>query len=168
VSCSKIRHAIQGYVDGAASRAEREAVDAHVDHCPACAQVLADSRQLVGMLAAMPVRRVSDEFERNLQSALRHTAPVSSSAAWWERFRLQFEWRLRLPAMVAASGLAVAMVAVMVTPSYVHYQEQVEQRERLVYSAVQRHQQLERAAPGANWEAVEGSIELTTGSVVVE
>lgn len=168
MTCGKIRHAIQSYVDGAATRAEREAVDAHVDRCAACAQVLADSRQLVGMLAAMPARRVSDEFERNLQAALRHTAPVSRSAAWWERFRLQFEWRLRFPALVAASSLAVAMLAAVVTPSYVHYQEQVEQRERLVYSAVERHQQLEHAAPGANWEAVEGSIELTTGSVVVE
>ena len=168
MTCGKIRHAIQAYVDGAASLSEREAVDAHVRHCAACSQVLAESRQLVGMLAAMPARRVSDEFERNLQASLRYTAPVSRSAAWWERFCLRFEWRLRVPALVAAGSLAAGVVAAVVTPSYVNHQEQAEQRERLVYSAVERHQQLERGSPESNWEAVEGSIELTTGSVVVE
>lgn len=166
--CGQVRRAIQSYVDGAASLAEREAVDAHVARCAACARTLAETRQLVGLLSAVPSRSVSEQFERNLQTALRNTAPVSPSVAWWERFRLQFEWRLRVPAMVAASTLAAGIAAAVVTPSYVRYQEQVEQRERLVSSAVKRHQQLERVNPGADWEAVEGSIELTTGSIVVE
>jgi anti-sigma factor RsiW len=155
-------------VDGAATPAEREAVDAHVARCAGCAQELATSRQVVGLLAAMPGRRVSEEFDRNLQVALRSAEPVSPGKAWWEHFRLQFEWRLRVPALVAASTLAAGVVAAVVMPGYARYQEQVEQRERLVSSAVQRHQQLERANPGSNWEAVDGSIELTTGSVVVE
>lgn len=168
MTCGKIQSALQSVVDGAATRAEREAVDAHVEHCAACAQALVESRQLLGMLAGLPARRVSDDFERNLQAALRDTTPAPRSVAWWERFRLQFEWRLRMPAMVTAGALAAGMVAALVMPSYVHYQEQVEQREQLVSSAVERHQQLERANPGSDWEAVEGSIDLTTGSVVVE
>lgn len=168
MNCAKIQSALQAVVDGAASRAEREAVDAHVERCATCAQALAESRQVVALLSAMPARRVSDEFEQNLQAALRSTTPVAPSVAWWERFRLQFEWRLRVPALVTAGSLAAGMVAALVMPSYVHHQEQVEQREQLVYSAVERHQQLERANPAADWEAVEGSIELTTGSVVIE
>lgn len=166
--CGQVRRAIQAYVDGAASLAEREAVDAHVAQCALCARTLAETRQLVGLLSAVPSRSVSEEFERNLQTALRNAVPASPGVAWWERFRLQFEWRLRVPAMVAASTLAAGIAAAVVTPSYVRYQEQVEQRERLVSSAVKRHQQLERVNPGADWEAVEGSIELTTGSIVVE
>jgi anti-sigma factor RsiW len=168
MTCRKVQSALQAVVDGAASRGEREAVDAHVAHCTACAQTLAESRQLVSLLAGLPARRVSDDFERNLQAALRETKPAPHSVAWWERFRLQFEWKLRVPAMVTAGALTAGMVAALVMPSYVHYQEQVEQREQLVSSAVERHQQLERANPGSDWDTVEGSIELTTGSVVIE
>lgn len=168
MTCAKIRFAIQSYVDGAASPGEREAVEAHVAHCAACAQELATTRQLVGLLGTSPARRVSEEFDRNLHAALRGAQQAAPGAAWWERFRLQFEWRLRVPAMVAASSLAVGILAAVVTPGYQRYQEQAEQRERLVSSAIQRHQQLEQAAPNSNWEAVDGSIELTTGSVVVE
>jgi anti-sigma factor RsiW len=159
---------IQEYLDGTAGSAERATVESHVAGCEGCAHALAESRKLMSLLSAMPERRVSDDFERNLQRSLQQAAPAAPVTAWWERFRLQFEWRLRVPAMVAAGSMAVALFASVVTPIAVREQEHAVQREQVVASAVERHEQLEHANPNTNWEAVESSIELTTGSIVTE
>jgi anti-sigma factor RsiW len=171
MSCGKIQRLIELYVDGAATRPEREAVEAHVAACPACARSLQEARQLVGLLAAMPSREVGRSFEADLTAAVRHTAPVSQSAAWWERLRLQFEWRLRFPAMVAAGGLAVAVIAVVVTPlvqpplgtSVATSGQRSAERARYLTSTLQRHEQLEQEV-----DAIDSSIDLSTGSVVTE
>ncbi|MGV3719775.1 MAG: anti-sigma factor family protein [Actinomycetota bacterium] len=168
MSCSKIQRAIQTYVDGTATQSERATVDEHVARCPRCSQTLAESRQLVQLLAATPSRSVSASFERNLALALRDATPVSQSASWWERFRVRFEWRLRFPAMVAAGSLAVGVLAAVVSPAYLERQEREQLRQGLVVSAVERHEQLERSSPNPNWDAVDGSIELTTGSIFTE
>jgi anti-sigma factor RsiW len=155
-------------VDGTASSAERAAVETHVAGCEGCSRALAESRQLMSLLAGMPERSVSDGFERRLQRRLQRAEPAAPVAAWWERFTLRFEWRLRVPAMVAAGSMAVALVAAVLTPIAVREQEHAERREQMVVSAVERHEQLEHANPNANWDAVESSIELTTGSVITE
>lgn len=172
MSCGKIQRAIQAYADGAASSSERAMVDEHVHRCASCAQALSQSRQLVQLLAGAPGRPVSEAFERNLTRALQERAPEPNGAAWWERFRVRFEWRLRFPAMVTAGSLAAAVITTVAMPVYVQRQEQAQEREQLrqglVVSAVERHEQLERSAPSPNWEAVDGSIDLTTGSVFTE
>lgn len=171
MSCGKIQRTIQAYVDGTATGAERAAVDRHVAHCARCARCLAESRQLLSLLASVPAREVSDDFERNLARALRHTAPVSRGAAWWERFRFRYEWRFRGPALLTAGSLAAGVLAAVVAPPYLERQQQQQQaqlRERLLASTVERHEQLERANPHPDWEAMDASIDLTTGSVLTE
>ena len=168
MSCGKMHRMIQEYLDGTASRAEQATVETHVAGCEACARVLSESRQLASLMVGLPERRVSDDFERSLQRRIQQTEPAAPVKAWWERFRLQFEWRLRVPAMVAAGSMAVALVAAVVTPIAEREQEHAVQREQMVASVVRRHEQLEHVNPSANWEAVESSIELTTGSVVTE
>lgn len=168
MSCNKFQRAIQTYVDGTATRSERLSVDEHVAQCARCKLVLAESRQLRQLLAAAPSRPVSESFERKLALALRDATPVSHGASWWERFRVRFEWRLRFPAIAAAGSLAVGVLAAVVSPAYVERQEREQLRQGLVVSAVERHEQLERTSPSSNWEAVDGSIELTTGSIFTE
>ena len=174
MTCGKTRRLIQAYVDGAASKTERESVESHVAACAGCAAVLAESRQLVSLLAGMPERAVSDEFDRNLMTAARYTAPVSQSAAWWERFRLRFEWRLRVPAMVAAGSLAAGVVAALVVPQLGMPEgpqaplAAAPERGRFVASAVERHRELEQSNPNVEWDAVNSSIDLSTGSVITE
>jgi anti-sigma-K factor RskA len=132
-----------------------------VSACPACARCLEETRQLVFVLAGAPRRQVSDSFEHHLMAALRETAPASSGAAWWERFRLHFEWRLRVPAMVAATSLAAALVVGLAMPVV----NQQAERRHFVTDAVARHRQLEHANPDTNWDAIEASIHLSTGNV---
>jgi anti-sigma factor RsiW len=167
-TCRQVRNLIQACVDGAATGAERARVDAHLRECPTCAHMMEESRQLVTLLSGMPHRRVSEGFEHDLMTALQHTAPVSHSAAWWERFRLRFDWRLRVPTMVAAGSLAAALVAVAVAPLAVSQREKSADARGYLASAVERHRQLERSSPGVDWDAVDASIQLSTGDVLTE
>lgn len=168
MTCRKAQFLIQSCLDGAASRPEREAVDEHVRRCEGCAGVMEDSRKLALCMASMPVRRPGEQFEAHLRDAVRHTPPVSRSAAWWERFRLFFEWRLRLPAMAAAGALAVAVIAGMVTPQIEATVAARRDRGQFLARALERHQQLERDGGGANWEALDASGDLSAGSVITE
>lgn len=165
MTCRRVRPLLDAHVDGRASAGERAQVDAHVSDCRDCARSLEHSRQLVGMLAAAPRREVSSSFESSLRSAIGATVPAAPGAAWWERFFLRFEWRLRGPAMVAAGSLAVAVMAAVVpqVPGYVRTRQE---RGRYVASALERHHQIEAANRDVNWEAVDASIQLNTGSLL--
>jgi anti-sigma factor RsiW len=168
MSCRKVQFLIQLCQDGEASAAEREAVDAHVAQCGACARVQADSRQLAQLLGGLPERRVSGQFESNLLAAVRETQPAPPAAAWWERFRLRFEWRLRVPALVAAGSLACGLVAAVVMPRMAELQEAQQERKEFMVTAVERHRQLEKEAATGDLEALDASVELSTGSILTE
>jgi hypothetical protein len=115
----------------------------------------------------MPGRQVSAAFDGNLAASLRYTAPVSRSAAWWERLRLRLEWRLRFPALVTAGSLAAAAMAAVVTPGLIRQHQAREERGRYVQSVLERHQQLEQSG-ALEWDAVDASIAVSTGSVITE
>ena len=169
MSCRRIERLIESYVDGEASGGERETVERHVSGCAACAVVVEESRRLRALLAGAPQREVSAAFERNLAAALQEVPSASGSAAWWERFRLRFEWRLRVPALVTAGSVAASALAVSLILPQVQQSQVSQARERYVASAVERHRQLEESADAAgpvNWDAVDASIEANTGSVV--
>ncbi len=167
MTCGKIRILIQDYVDGSASASQREAVDAHVADCPSCGRELAESRQLLQWMSGTPQREVSRDFDRKLMAALQERAPAPRKTAWWEELRLRFEWRLRIPAMVAAGSLATALIAVVVGPQSTP-QRSGEETRVLLSSAIERHQELQRANSDVDWEAVDQSIALSTGSVLTE
>lgn len=167
MTCRKVQFLIQSYVDGAAARPEREAVDAHVVRCPECARALAGSRQLVSLLASAGKQEVSDAFDRRLTAAIRKTEPASPRAASWERLRLQLEWRLRVPAMVTSAGLAAAVIAALVIPQLRDGRVARVERGQYVATAVQRHQQIEESAD-TNWDALDASIQLSTGASITE
>ena len=165
MTCRRIQPLLNAHVDGTASAEEREQVRVHVEACRECARSLEHSRQLVGMLAAAQSREVSASFESALRSAIEATDRAAPASAWWERFSLRFEWRLRGPAMVAAGSLAVALMAAVVpqVPGYVHTRQE---RGRYVASALERHHQIEATNRDVNWEAVDASIDLNTGSLL--
>lgn len=168
MSCRKVQFLIQECLDGEASAADRQRVDAHVAGCAECAEVMAASRQLAQLMGGLPERRVSTQFERNLMAAVRETQPASHGAAWWERFRVRFAWRLRVPALVAAGSLACGLVAAVVMPRMAEVREAQQERQDFVVTAVERHRQLERAPANGDLEALDASVELSTGSIITE
>ena len=166
--CRNIHLLIQAYLDGEASAGERGRVEHHVAGCPACARELESSRQLRQMLSGSEERAVSDSFERRLMARVQARERASGPAAWWERFRLRSEWRLRIPALVTAGSLAAALVAAFVTVRVQDVRTAQQERQEFVSTAVQRYQQLQSADSKVNWDAVEASIELNSGSLVTE
>jgi anti-sigma factor RsiW len=168
MTCRKIERLIQGCVDDTASPRERAAVEAHVDECSACARSLAQSRRLASLLSGAGERRVSAGFEAGLRARLEEVRPASPLGAWWERCRLQCEWRLHGPTMVAAGGLAAVALALTAAPRVATEWAREGEERRYVASALQRHQELQRADSRVDWDALDSSIELSTGSVVTE
>jgi anti-sigma factor RsiW len=163
-----MHHLIQACLDGAATREQGEAVKAHVARCSRCARVMEQSRRLADLLASMPERRVSSAFEAGLRSGVNNAVAVPPTAAWLERFRLRFEWRLRLPALVGVGAVAAALLAASVTPRYVRWQELQRERGDYVSAAVRRHRELGRQETRPDWDAVDSSVELSTGGIVTE
>jgi anti-sigma factor RsiW len=168
MSCRKTRFLIQGYLDGESTAAERSVVEGHVAECRPCEQELRSSRQLLSALSGNPDRAVSEGFEHRLMQAIEERRPATRTAAWWERFALRFEWRLRFPAMVTAGALATAAVAGIVFLRVQDFDQAKQDRQEYVATAVQRYEQLQRSDSKVNWDAVDASIELNSGKIVTE
>lgn len=165
--CARIQKLLQSYVDGAAGRAERQRVEAHLASCAACARALEECRRLVAALSDMPVRRVGPGFEARVREGTRAAVPRSLAAAWWERCRLHWDWRLQTPAR-ALAGVAAALVVAWSAPRIAEVQARKREQSRYVAAVVERHRQLERASRSVDWDAVDTSIELSTGSILTE
>jgi anti-sigma factor RsiW len=168
MTCRKIERLIQACVDDTATPSERAAVEAHVGHCSACAESLAQSRRLVLLLSGAPERRVSPGFEAGLRARIEQVRPASPLSAWWERARVQWAWRLQGPTLVTAGGLAAAVLALAIGPRVATDWARETEERRYVASAVERHQELQSVNSRVDWDALDSSIELSTGSVVTE
>ncbi len=171
MSCKRTRNLIQTVADGSASPADAEAVRTHVAGCPPCAEDLRQSELLLRALGAVPRREVSQGFEHRLMAAVASSEKSSPLAAWWERFCVAFEWRLRLPTTVAAASLAAACIAAVVMPRVSEYGERQQERQSFVAVAVQEHRVLERVQSERSseaFDAVHASLDLSAGNVVTE
>ena len=166
MNCGKIQRLIQEYVDGEGSVADRAAVECHVTGCAGCRRTLEEAQQLASWMSVRSTRSVSADFDRKLMAAIQQTVPAPRPQAWWERLCVRFEWRLRLPAMVAAGSVATALVAALVVPQFVSAPN--DEQRVLLSSALQRHHELSNATQDVNWDAVDASIELSTGSALTE
>jgi anti-sigma factor RsiW len=163
VSCRGFERPVQAYVDGELAAPERARVEAHLEACEACDSRARELSRLRQVLRRVPERRVSEGFEASLAAAVREREATSPVLAWWDRLRLRLEWRYRLPALATAGSLAAALLVGVCTQgvsSYVAGQE----RSRYISAAVERHEEL----PAVNWDAVDASIELSTGDLVTE
>jgi anti-sigma factor RsiW len=164
MSCKRIRRLIEVYVDGAASADERRAVETHVVECAPCAAGLESSRRLVSMLHSAPEREVDGGFESRLFAALGEQEPAPSRTAWWERFRLQFEWRFRMPALVTASGVAVALICGVIAPPILQTEAG---KQEVMAATLEQHKQLQ-ASTDVSPDDIEDSIDLAAGQVVTQ
>ena len=171
MNCSKARRLIQDCLDGAATPAERQRLDEHLERCPSCARVLEESRRLVHLLASVPRRSLSASFEEKLRAAVRDLPP-SRVAGWRERLRFRLAGRVRFPALMAAGGLAAALAAgfVSLRPNPPHPSAGLIPGERDLYvaAAIERHRELAQENPGSDWDPVYASVALSSGGLLNE
>jgi anti-sigma factor RsiW len=152
-------------VDGAATERERAVVDAHTAACVRCRQFLAEARRLRILLADSPARATSDEFEQRLSQALSARIPARN-AAWngiWQRLRLRYEWRLRMPAFCAAGSVMAGLLAVAVVPRLPVQGTSSPGTVQVVKHWTPRP---ETEAAVVDWDSVQASVDLSTGSVL--
>jgi hypothetical protein len=124
------------------------------------------SQRLVSMLQTSPERKVDSGFETRLFAALKEQEPAPSRAAWWERFRLQFEWRFPKPALLTASGLAVAAVVCGIVAPPIMQTEAG--KTEVMAATLAQHKQLQSAQADVSPDAVDASIELISGPDVTQ
>lgn len=163
--CFVVRNWIQDFVDGSASAIVRRGVESHVAGCPGCSRVLRESRRLADLLSDQPDRHVSPGFEERLSHAIRAVDRHAPPVAAWERIRLSMEWRLPAPGVVAAAGIAAALIAVVLPPPTPRLS--TEQRAFLT-AAVDRHRQMAANPIDVEWDALDQSLRLGTGDLSIE
>jgi anti-sigma factor RsiW len=147
----------------ACSAAAARRLEAHLERCGACRRTLREARALRALLRAQSTHSAPAGFEARVAARLPAGAgagPVTA-AALWERLRLRWEWRTRVPALAAAGSLAAALLAFQSTPYL----------SRPDHALPPAGEQLVRApavdaAYGADWEALQASVELSAGIVV--
>jgi hypothetical protein len=72
MECTDIEKYLDDYIDEAASLAEQQKVESHVDHCACCRQAVKDRKAILAALRSLPVAEASPEFEAKVFSAVRH------------------------------------------------------------------------------------------------
>ncbi|MBM3459720.1 MAG: hypothetical protein FJX77_14455 [Armatimonadetes bacterium] len=166
MTCSHISEWITACVDGAAGWEQRRAVEEHVATCSPCARRLREEFALVRLLSGRSERLVSDGFEARLHAAIPAVRPRHPWLAAWERLRVLLDWRLRGPALAAATGLAIAVVAGLVAPPLAEYQALRAERGQYVELALISYRQLEAADAGQpELDTLRSSVALSTGSL---
>lgn len=165
MNCRQVERLAPSVADGVATERERAGVDAHLVDCLRCQQTLAETRRLRLLLANQPTRATSDEFERRLKESLAARVPtrVSGWSGTWERLQLRYGWRLQMPALCAAGSLAVVLVAVTVAPRLVSHPTADLQP---IHIATTRVLHPETDVPAMDWDAMQASVDLSTGSVL--
>src|SRR5688500_8989247 len=88
--CGRASRWLGEYVDGTLPLARRRALEAHLRTCAACRRELEATRRTIALLADLPRRELSDNFEASLHARL---AGTQSPRTWWTGG----SWYLRAP-----------------------------------------------------------------------
>ncbi len=164
--CTNAQLSIERYLDQSLAGDNRKALEHHLEECRECSRELRTATRLRDSMRRMPSRTVSPAFDQQLQRAVSASRPAP--AAWLERLRLRTEWRFRGPMVLTAGSLAAAVIAAVVTPGVMTARTEREaQRRDFVQSAVNRHAELKESS-SVDWDAVDSSIELSTGDILTE
>ncbi len=119
MTCDAIKILISEYADGQLAPRRGDQVQAHLAHCPACAQLAQDFRAMRGLLRGLPKSETSSDFEAALTARLAQTRPASPAVA---RMRRLSSARLAPPSLwrpalaLAAAAAVVAGVAFFPSP----------------------------------------------------
>jgi anti-sigma factor RsiW len=157
MKCENAERLIHAAQDGSLPAEEREALRSHLDGCAACRRTEAETKQVAALLATLPLREASAEFDRRLYTALRQRRAPS-------RF-------LTLPRIGAGLGLSTAAAALAVMLVGIRPPEpapRVETRREYLASVVSRHQQLRGDEGEVDWDAVRSSVDLNSAGLVSE
>ena len=107
--CFAVREKFSGYLDGAVSGVEMQAVSGHLGGCSACNAEFESWRGLQGLLAAVGPDRAPDDLGVRLRVAISREN-ARRQGHWWDGLAVRWENGLRPLVVQASAGLAVALV----------------------------------------------------------
>jgi anti-sigma factor RsiW len=109
LECGEIRQMFSGYLDGAVSGVEMQAVARHLAGCAACDAEFTSWRAMQGLLAAVRQDKAPSDLGVRLRVAISHEN-ARRQGHWWDTLAMRWEngWK---PLLVQASaGLAMAVL----------------------------------------------------------
>jgi anti-sigma factor RsiW len=155
-ACGRIARSLGEYLDGTLPLARRRAVEAHLHLCVGCRAELVAMRRTLALLAGMPRRELTEDFDTALQARLSElrtdgARPARAGRRRWFSLlparELRAPWPSPVRRLAPAGALAVATLAVVAwrlqpppasmavtprrTPAYVQMVVQEHQRLRL-------------------------------------
>ncbi len=109
MECENIRRRLKAFLDGELEEADRTAIQDHLEHCPGCAGVARQLKQLSGVLQTWKAEEPPGNLYERLQAGL------ESRESWWKK--------LLTPAFAGRAALRFAEVAavVFITLAVSHY-----------------------------------------------
>ena len=109
--CIEVRNSFSGYLDGAVSGVEMQAVDKHLKRCSKCAAEFQSWLTIQGLVSTLARDTPPDDLGLRLRVAISHEH-ARRQGHWWDGLAIRWENSLR-PLMVQASaGLAMALVLI--------------------------------------------------------
>ena len=107
--CLEVRDKFSGYLDGAISGLEMQAVSRHLQGCPGCAAEFASWRTIQGLLTAVGQEKAPEDLGVRLRVAISHES-ARRRGHWWDGLAVRWENGLRPLVVQASAGLAMALV----------------------------------------------------------
>jgi hypothetical protein len=109
MNCKSIRDSFSGYLDGAITGREMQAVAAHLEGCAGCAADFATMRGMQRVLAAVGPVKAPADLGLKLRVAISHEN-ARRNARPWEGFAVKWDNIFRPFLLQASAGLASAVV----------------------------------------------------------
>jgi anti-sigma factor RsiW len=153
-ACGRIARSLGEYLDGTLPLARRRTVEAHLHLCAGCRAELEAMRRTLALLAGMPRRELTEDFDTALQarlSELRSAGERQTRARGRRRFSLLPARELRAPwpsplwRLAPAGALAAATLGVVawrLQPPPAAIEVTARQTPAYVQMVVQEHQRL--------------------------
>jgi len=121
--CNKIRPLISEYIDEALDPRRSAEVDRHLTSCAECRQIADDFRANKSVLASMPLRQTSSNFDAALAQRIAAVNQQRAKQSWLARIAEALRpsrtnvWRPAFATMAAVTVVASTMFALRIQPS---------------------------------------------------
>jgi hypothetical protein len=109
IECFEVRDKFSGYLDGAVSGVEMQAVAGHLRECVGCKAEFESWRTVQGLLAAVGPNKAPDDLGVRLRVAISREN-ARRQGHWWDGLQMRWENGLRPLVVQASAGLAMALV----------------------------------------------------------
>ena len=109
LSCNEIKNSFSGYLDGAVSGLEMQAVAAHLERCDSCRGEFEALRAMQGLLAAVKQEKAPPDLGVRLRVAISHEN-ARRQGHWWDGLAVRWENGLRPLLVQASAGFAMAVL----------------------------------------------------------